>query len=142
MIVYQEPDAITKLEQQIGLVFNYRADHCLARYRLTHEGNVSLMGGVIFSRHTGASIEVHVGSFEPNWLNRALLWMSFDYPFTQLGVQKLFAPIPETNKKALQFNLKLGFKHENTILGAYEDADMMLMSMRKEECPWLGIMRK
>jgi hypothetical protein len=39
--------------------------------------------------------------------------------------------------KALDFNRKLGFIEEARIAGVFRDADLVIMSMRREDCRWL-----
>jgi hypothetical protein len=37
----------------------------------------------------------------------------------------------------LDFNTKLGFIEEARITGVFRDADLVIMSMRREDCRWL-----
>jgi RimJ/RimL family protein N-acetyltransferase len=103
----------------------------------SREKDGKLLGGVIFQAYNGASIVIQVASFDPHWLDRDMLWMSFHYPFDQLGVRKLFTQTPSNNLKALDFNRKLGFKDEARIEGVFRDADLVIRSMRREDCRWL-----
>lgn len=104
---------------------------------ISREKDGKLLGGVIYQAYNGASIVIQVASFDPHWLDRDMLWMAFHYPFEQLDVQKLFTQTPSNNLKALDFNRKLGFKDEARIAGVFRDADLVIRSMRREECRWL-----
>jgi hypothetical protein len=126
-----------------GMFFNSACDQAIVR--LEHE---KLLGGVIYQGYTGASIRAHIAGFTPRWIDKDMLWMMFHYPFEQLGVNKIIGHVHSTNLKALDFNRKLGFKEEARIEGVFRDADLVIMSMRREECRWLergkrrGIFRK
>ena len=68
-----------------------------------------------------------------------MLWITFDYPFNQLGVKKLIGQVPSSNLKALEFDKKLGFKEEARISDVFPDGDLIVLSMRREDCRWLKI---
>ena len=120
------------IAKEAGTHFNPECDVAIVR---VEEGE--LLGGVIFTGYTGASIRAHIAGLKPRWIDRDMLWMMFHYPFDQLAVRKIFGHVHSTNRKALDFNTKLGFKIEVQIDGVYRDADLVVMSMRREECRWL-----
>jgi hypothetical protein len=99
------------------------------------------MGGVVYKDWTGngGSISMHVAGIRHRWINRSMLWVCFDYPFNQLQVKKIFGPVPSYNKVAYEFDKHLGFQDEATIRGVYPDGDLMLLSMRREECRFLDM---
>lgn len=132
MIVAADIEHAREIAKAAGCFFNPECDVCLSRV----EGD-RLLGGVIFQGYKGASIGIHVAGFDPRWLDRDMLWIAFAYPFIQLGVTKLFGQIPSDNRKALDFNRKLGFIEEVRISGVYPDADLVVMSMTREQCRWL-----
>jgi RimJ/RimL family protein N-acetyltransferase len=115
-----------------GVAFNPECNVVIAR-----EENGKLLGGVIYQGYTGASIGIHVASFDPHWLNRDMLWAIFYYPFGQLGVQKLIGQTPSDNIKSLRFSAKLGFKEEARVEGVFHNADLIITSMQREDCRWL-----
>lgn len=122
------------LAEEIGIYFNPACDHVISRAR-----DGKLLGGVIFTGYTGASIAIHVAGLEPRWINNNMLWITFDYPFNQLRVSKLIGHVPSGNRKALDFDLKLGFKEEARITDIYPDGDLIVLSMRREDCRWLKL---
>lgn len=71
-------------------------------------------------------------------LNRQYLHTIFDYPFVQLGVDKIIGPVKSNNQKAIDFDKKLGFKEEARLLDAFPDADLIFFVMNKENCRFLG----
>lgn len=98
-----------------------------------------LLGGVIYEGLTGPCIFAHQAAFDKRWLSKDMLWVVFDYPFNQLKCKKICGTIPSSNPGLLAFNLKLGFSVEAVIKDAYPDGDMLVMSMKRDECRWLGL---
>lgn len=115
-----------------GAIFNAACDMCVAR---VEKGE--LYGGVIFSGYTGASMNIHMAGFRPNWCNRDMVWVAFHYPFVQLEVKKLFGQVGVHKPEVIKIDLQLGFKIEATIKDVYPEGDMLLLSMYKEDCRWL-----
>lgn len=114
-----------------GALF-HPTDVCISR-----EKNGLLLGGSIFTGHTGHSIGMHVASFYPNWITRNLIFATFYYPFVQLELAKVIGTVPETNLRALEFDLALGFKEETRIKHAFKDGDMIILGMYKADCRWI-----
>lgn len=123
-----------RIAEAAGCIYNDAVDNVIARW----VGD-DLVGGILYQGYTGASVQMHVAGFRPRWLNRDLLWVAFDYPFTQLGVKKVFGQVGVHNTKALEFDRNLGFKEEARIADVYPEGDMILMSMYKSDCRWLNI---
>lgn len=121
-----------RIARAAGCFYNPESNVVISR-----EKDDRLLGGVIYQAYNGASIVIQVASFDPHWLDRDMLWRAFYYPFEQLEVQKLFTQTPSNNLKALDFNRKLGFKEEARIEGVFRDADLIIRSMRREDCRWL-----
>lgn len=117
---------------------NPRCDIVISR--MSPEGK--LLGGVIYQSFTGTSIQVHVAGFSPNWLSKDLLWVVFDYPFSQLKVGTVFSQIRESNKVALEFNLKIGFKEVCRIDGVFPEGQCVITSITRDTCRWLNIKPK
>jgi RimJ/RimL family protein N-acetyltransferase len=115
--------------------FNPAVDVCISRVDEEDE----LLGGVIFTAYTGASIHLHMAGFKDNWANRDLIWCIFDYPFNQLGCKKVFGQVQETNTKALEIDLKLGFKIVAKIDDVYPDGGVIVLAMDRASCKWLSI---
>jgi hypothetical protein len=120
------------IAEAAGVFFNPECNHSIVRV----EGD-KLLGGVIYQGFTGASIRMHAVGFVPRWIDKDMLWISFEYPFGQLGVNKILVHVHSTNLKSLAFTTKLGFKEEAQITGVYPDADLVIMSMCREDCRWL-----
>jgi RimJ/RimL family protein N-acetyltransferase len=134
MIVFNNAGLGRVLAENAGTSYNAEVDTCIAR---VEDGE--LWGGVVYQNFTGASIAVHVASFRVNWINKDMLWVCFHYPFVQLGVKKMFGQVPASNCNALEFDLKLGFKEEARIKDVFPDGDLIVVSMRREDCRWLKV---
>lgn len=130
-LIVNHPEHAKSIAKAAGTYFNPECDICISR-----ESDGELVGGVIFQNFTGESIGVHVAGFVPNWLNRDLLWMAFDYPFNQLKCKRIFSQIPETNTKSLAFNRKLGFKEVAKIDGVFRDGAVVVTCIGKDDCKW------
>jgi hypothetical protein len=121
-----------------GSHFNPKCDRVVANVS-TQDGVEKLLGGVIYQAFAVASIFAHAGSFDPHWLSRDMLWIIFDYPFVQLGVKKFIVTVPSSNLKSLEFCFKLGFKEETRVTDVFTDGDLLVLSMRREDCRWLKL---
>jgi RimJ/RimL family protein N-acetyltransferase len=98
------------------------------------------LGGVLFSNYTGESINIHSGSVTPLWINRDMLFVTFDYPFRQLEVKRIFGHVPEDNLRAISFNENLGFRKVVRIEGVFpNNVACLVMRMDLEECRFLNI---
>jgi RimJ/RimL family protein N-acetyltransferase len=115
--------------------FNPACDPVISNLGVTGE----LLGGVIYDGYTTNCIFMHQASFSKHWLTRDMLWAVFDYPFRQLKCAKVCGTIPSSNRKLLAFNERLGFVVEASIKDAYPDGDMLVLSMKRDNCPWLNI---
>lgn len=97
-----------------------------------------ILGGFVLCDYLGASMSVHMAGTGFGWCSRELLWLTFHYAFEQLGCCKIFAPVKSTNHKSIAAALRVGGMLEATLRDAFPDAHLLVMSMRKEDCPWLG----
>jgi RimJ/RimL family protein N-acetyltransferase len=134
MIVFNNADHGHKIAMAAGTSFNAYSDVCISR---VEDGE--LCGGVTYTAYTGASIGLHVAGFRHDWVNKDMLWVCFDYPFIQLGCSKLFGQVPASNRKALEFDLKLGFIEEARVKDVFPDGDLIVLAMKREDCRWLKL---
>jgi hypothetical protein len=116
-------------------LYNPLLDRCVAR--VTPEGNI--LGGAIFRNYTGVggSVNMHVASFGKGWMTRMLIFMAFDYAYSQLGVKKIFGNIPLKNVAALKFARDAGFNVETIVPDVFPGDDMVVMSLYRDECRFL-----
>lgn len=111
---------------------------------ISREEQEELYGGVIYENWTGAggSVIAHVAGFKPNWMNRDMLYIIFDYPFKQLEVNQVFTQIASKNEKSIKFCEALGFKRIITLEGVYPDDDVILFNLKKADCRFLNVKPK
>ena len=118
-----------------GTAFNPLRDISICRLR-----DDARLGGVIFTNYTTESIAIHSGSWDEHWINRDMLFATFDYPFNQLGVNRLFGYVPEDNFHAIRFNEKVGFTHVTRIEGMFKfGVACCLMKLERRDCRFLGV---
>ena len=123
------------IAERAGTAFNPARDISICRLR-----DDARMGGVIFTNYTTESIAIHSGAWDDHWINRDMLWVTFDYPFNQLGVNRIFGYVPEDNLHAIRFNLKLGFTHVVRVEGMFKgNIACMLMKLERADCRFLDI---
>lgn len=103
-----------------------------------------VLAGVVFEDYSGpgGSVCLHVAVAHPNVPLRKLITTCFMYAFNQLAVEKLIGLVPSTNKEALTFDVKLGFKPEAVIEGAFPDGDLVVLTMNREQCRYLPKAKK
>lgn len=99
----------------------------------------AVVGGAIFNKYLGTSMQVHVAGLRPRWISKDLLWICFHYPFVQVGVRKLIGPVNSSNTEAMRFNLACGFKVEAVVKDVYPDGDLNVLSLYREDCRFLDI---
>jgi hypothetical protein len=135
VIVFGSPNDGAAIATASGSPFNYNP--AAGDVVISRRNEDKLLGGAIFYGYTGASIRVHVAGFTPGALSKDLLWVCLHYPFVQLKCQKLLAFIPSGNRKSLELSARLGLKEEARIANVYPDGDLVIRSLKKEDCHWL-----
>lgn len=131
MIEFGNPSHGFAIASSAGCTFNPTVDVVIGR---TSQGN--LLGGVLYQGYTGVSINMHVAGFHPKWINKDMLWVAFHYPFAQLRCKQVIGQVPSSNHKALEFDLKLGFKEVTRVPEVFPDGDLIVLALREEECRW------
>ena len=103
------------------------------------EKDGNLVAVIGFTSFIANACAMHIASVGENWMSRDLLWACFDYPFNKLEKKVILATLDASNEEAVKLNRHLGFKKEVVIKDAHETGDLMIMTMRKEDCKWLRI---
>lgn len=115
------------------------------------------VGGVLQDNSTAIGLErdgqLVAGAFYENWNRRSIvghiaihgkITIGFvraicSYPFDDCGVHKLIGPISSNNKKAIKFAIRIGFEEEARIKDADPDGDIILFTLTKDKCRYLGV---
>jgi hypothetical protein len=100
------------------------------------------IAGVLFESFNGASVIAHIAATGKNWLNREFLWHVSYYPFMQLGVRKVLAPVESTNHRSIKWTEHFGFTLEATLKDAAPNGDLLIYSLTKDQCKWLDLKGK
>lgn len=84
------------------------------------------------------SIEISMAAINQRWANRRTLKALFEYPFNQLGVERVQVTTPVESKHVRKINEKLGFTYEGTGRKAhFLGGDVDVLSMLRHECHWI-----
>lgn len=101
------------------------------------EKNGVLVGGVSYDNFNGANIQLHLAG-EGNWLNRQFMAIVFDYPFNQLKVNRITVGVCTSKKNVIDLAMHFGFVVEAKLSKATPEGDMLILSMFRENCKYLG----
>jgi RimJ/RimL family protein N-acetyltransferase len=98
--------------------------------------NGEIVAGILYEDYSGTNIVCHIAGVG-NWADRELIWMIFDYPFNQIKVNRMTAPICSTNEKSIRLVEHFGFKIEAKLHGATSKGDLLLYTMFRDDCKYL-----
>ena len=97
--------------------------------------NNEIEAGVWYENYTKVSITAHIaitGKMTPKFLSTI-----FHYPYIQLGVDKIIAPVCSDNKKSIQMLHKFGFEEKARLLDVVPTGDLLFFVMTKDNCKYL-----
>jgi len=104
------------------------------------EEDGELVGGVVVDNYVpNARCAMHVAGSNKRWLTRQFLWFVFHYAFVQLNCNVVIALVDADNADALKFDRHLGFEDTCRIEGGAGDCDLIVLTMPRRKCRWLGI---
>lgn len=84
------------------------------------------------------TVEMGVYSNDRGWATRGFLRAVFDYPFNQLGLERVQTMCSADRQDVIAFNKKLGFVQEGFHRKAWPlGGDSVSFSMLREECKWI-----
>ena len=95
-----------------------------------------LTAGAAYRDWNGVSIEGQIAADKP--LTRGLLFAIFDYPFRQLGARKIIATTSADHIRSIRLLRRLGFLKEACLRDAAPGGDLIICTMRQEDCRFLG----
>ena len=95
-----------------------------------------IVAGVIYDGWNKRSIVCHIAATES--LTATFLAKVFDYAFRQLQVNKMIATVSSKNFKSIRLVTHMGFKEEAKIKDAHPAGDIVIFTMTKEDCKFLG----
>jgi RimJ/RimL family protein N-acetyltransferase len=71
-------------------------------------------------------------------LTRSFILAIFDYPFRQLGARKIIATTTADHIRSIRILHRLGFTEEARLRDASPGGDLLIYSLRREECRFVG----
>lgn len=95
-----------------------------------------LTAGAAYRDWNGVSIEGQIAADKP--LTRGFLFAIFDYPFRQLGARKIIATTSADHIRSIRLLQRLGFLEEACLRDAAPGGDLIICTMRQEDCRFLG----
>ncbi len=82
---------------------------------------------------------VHLAGDGKKWLNREYLNFCCKYLFDQLQCKVVIGLVDADNTAALQFDTHFGFREQTRIPNGAGDCDLVVLTLRREDCRWLNI---
>lgn len=118
-----------------GPFYRPEMDHNISSFR-----DGLFLGGFVINSFYGSSVCVHDGARDTTWCSRELLAMLFQYVFWQLKCHKAYAPVSSDNVKALEMNLRAGWRFGAVLKDAVSPGvHIYLLEMEPHYCKWLAI---
>jgi hypothetical protein len=131
-IIFNDERAIAAFNGAVAHRFRPETDVAITRFR-----GDKLMGGVVLTEYyRHHSIQIIVYSWDKHWINRDMIYATFDYVFNQLKVKHLFA---DSREKQTSFDLNVGFRVVARIPDFYPDDNKVILRMDREDCRFLDI---
>lgn len=104
------------------------------------EKDGELVGGVVIDGIViGARCSIHCAGEGKYWLTRAYMKTVFDYAFNVCKVKVVINPVSANNDASARFTEHIGFKHHTTIPAGDGDNDLLIFTMYRDNCRWLGV---
>lgn len=95
-----------------------------------------ICAGVWYEDYNKVSVVCHIAltrQMTPAYLN-----IIFDYPFVQLGVDKIIVPVVSDNEASIKFVKNLGFEEKAQLLDVFPSGDLLFFVMTKDKCRFIG----
>lgn len=115
----------------MGAVFAPEAQTAIGLYK-----DKDPQAAVIYENWNGRSLVAHMAI--TGRITRQYLFVIFDYAFRQMSAAKVILPVQSTNSKSIKFVTNLGFREEARIKDAAPDGDVLLFTLAKQDCRFLG----
>jgi hypothetical protein len=95
----------------------------------------TITAGVIYQDFTGKSVMAHISCENP--IVPGFLFVIFDYPFNQIGVEQIIAPIVESNTKSIGLARRMGFQPVCRIPDYRADGGLIFFALKRKHCRFL-----
>lgn len=136
--VSQNPDYLEFASCMIGVDFMDEYGDTDANTIAFFSDDYEFQAVVVYNGREDANIGISIASATPKWASKSMLRVAFNYPFVQLGLNRVTGYIRETNTKARRNAERLGFKLEGEMRQYYKNGDScMVYGLTKDECRWI-----
>ncbi|CAB5228667.1 hypothetical protein UFOVP1545_13 [uncultured Caudovirales phage] len=116
---------------KLGTVYSPNSSAAIG---LVKDGNV--VAGVIYENWNRRSVVTHIAI--EGRLTRSFLYAIFHHPFVTCGVNKIISAVNDTNTKSVLMVENMGFIAEGRLKDCSPDGDIILYTMQKSDCRFLG----
>lgn len=96
-----------------------------------------LLGAVVYDGFTPYDCNIHLAVEDSRCVTRHVLWSVFQYPFVQLGLDRVTALIAASNDASVDFCERIDFTFEGFKRRALAGEDELIYGMLKTECRWI-----
>lgn len=91
-----------------------------------------------YTAFIGKTCQMHMVNLKGGYTPKGLLFGAFDFPFNHCGLEKVFGIVNSKNTKAMEYDLKLGFKEALRFESMHDnDGDLVVLHMDKADCKWI-----
>jgi RimJ/RimL family protein N-acetyltransferase len=98
--------------------------------------NDKIVAGVIYENWNRKSIMTHIAI--EGRLTRSFISAIFHHAFVTCGVNKIISPVNDTNTKSASLVENMGFVAEGRLKDCSPDGDIILYTLKKSDCRFLG----
>jgi RimJ/RimL family protein N-acetyltransferase len=96
-----------------------------------------------FTAFIGKTCQIHIAALKGGYTPKQVLRAAFEYPFLQLGMEKVFGIVNSLNTRAMEYDRKVGFKEAARFEGVHDDGgDLVVFCMDKADCRWIKERKK
>ena len=96
-----------------------------------------VLAGVVINNYNGANATCHIAIAQQTKAIIPLLRAVCDYAFNHCKLKRLTGMVPSNEPKILAFDKHLGFEEEFVMKDGAPGADMHVLVMWPDTCPWL-----
>jgi RimJ/RimL family protein N-acetyltransferase len=94
-------------------------------------------GAVVYHEYRGNDIQMSCAADSRRWLTHDILRVLFAYPFEQLGVDRVTACVPASNRHTRRFVEGIGFQVEGIMRQGFRGDDCVIYGLLRAECKWI-----
>ena len=98
----------------------------------------ALIAAAVFHRYRQFDLEITFAADTPRWATRGVIRAILQYPFVQLGCERVTTIVGRRNKRSRKLQRGLGFREEGIVRRGYDGRqDAVIYGMLRCECRWL-----